>query len=222
MSTTSKTDYNEIIFILDRSGSMSGLEDDTIGGYNGFLQSQRDAGAAAVISTVLFDHEIKVLHDRVAIDKIKPLTTKDYQTRGCTALLDAVGGAVKHIHALNKKLSKEAQPKKTIVVIITDGYENSSKLYTYKKVKQMIEKRQEKDGWEFVFLGANIDAAAEAASFGIKEERAVNFKADSIGVGCNFAMMSNALLDADAADDFDAAFAKHRKLVDDDIAQRGK
>ncbi len=222
MNTTIKANYNEIIFILDRSGSMNGLEDDTIGGYNGFLQSQRDASMAAVISTVLFDHEINILHDRVPIDKIKPLTAKDYQTRGCTALLDAVGGAIKHIHGLHKKLPREAQPKKTIVVIITDGYENSSRLYSYKKVKQLIEKRQEKDGWEFVFLGANIDAAAEAASFGIKKEHAIQFKADSRGVGCNFAMMSCAMLDAEAEDDFDAALTRHRKLVDDDIKQCGK
>lgn len=217
-----KTAFNEIVFVLDRSGSMSGLENDTIGGYNSFLNQQKQSGTKAVISTVLFDHEIQILHDRLPISDIKELTAKDYQPRGCTALLDAVGGSVSHIHKLHKKLTAADRPAKTIIVIITDGYENSSKNYTYKKVKDMLSKRQEQDGWEFVFLGANIDAAAEAESFGISRKRAVNYKADSEGTLKNFAMLSSAMLCFNAGADFDKAFEEKRALVDEDVKRRGK
>lgn len=217
-----KTAFNEIVFVLDRSGSMSGLEKDTIGGYNSFLNQQKQSGTKAVISTVLFDHEIQILHDRLPISNIKELTAKDYQPRGCTALLDAVGGSVSHIHKLHKKLAAADRPSKTIIVIITDGYENSSKNYTYKKVKDMLSKRQEKDGWEFVFLGANIDAAAEAESFGISRKRAVNYKADSKGTLKNFEMLSAAMVCFDEGADFDEAFEEKRALVDEDIKRRGK
>ena len=217
-----KTAFNEIVFVLDRSGSMSGLEKDTIGGYNSFLNQQKQSGTKAVISTVLFDHEIQILHDRLPISDIKKLTAKDYQPRGCTALLDAVGGSVSHIHKLHKKLAAEDRPSKTIIVIITDGYENSSKNYTYKKVKDMLSKRQEKDGWEFVFLGANIDAAAEAESFGISRKRAVNYKADSEGTLKNFEMLSAAMVCFDEGADFDEAFEEKRALVDEDVKRRGK
>ena len=217
-----KTAFNEIVFVLDRSGSMSGLEKDTIGGYNSFLNQQKQSGTKAVISTVLFDHEIQILHDRLPISDIKELTAKDYQQRGCTALLDAVGGSVSHIHKLHKKLAAEDRPSKTIIVIITDGYENSSKNYTYKKVKDMLSKRQEKDGWEFVFLGANIDAAAEAESFGISRKRAVNYKADSEGTLKNFEMLSAAMVCFDEGADFDEAFEEKRALVDEDVKRRGK
>lgn len=217
-----KPAFNEIVFVLDRSGSMSGLEKDTIGGYNSFLNQQKQSGTKAVISTVLFDHEIKILHDRLPISDIKELTAKDYQPRGCTALLDAVGGSVSHIHKLHKKLPAADRPSKTIIVIITDGYENSSKNYTYKKVKDMLSKRQEKDGWEFVFLGANIDAAAEAESFGISRKRAVNYKADSEGTLKNFEMLSAAMVCFDEGADFDEAFEEKRALVDEDVKRRGK
>ena len=217
-----KTAFNEIVFVLDRSGSMSGLEKDTIGGYNSFLNQQKQSGTKAVISTVLFDHEIQILHDRLPISDIKELTAKDYQPRGCTALLDAVGGSVSHIHKLHKKLAAEDRPSKTIIVIITDGYENSSKNYTYKKVKDMLSKRQETDGWEFVFLGANIDAAAEAESFGISRKRAVNYKADSEGTLKNFEMLSAAMVCFDEGADFDEAFEEKRALVDEDVKRRGK
>ena len=210
-----KPDFNEIVFVLDRSGSMSGLEIDTIGGYNSFLKQQKQSGTKAVISTVL-------LHDRLPISDIKELTAKDYQPRGCTALLDAVGGSVSHIHKLHKKLATADRPAKTIIVIITDGYENSSKNYTYKKVKDMLSKRQEQDGWEFVFLGANIDAAAEAESFGISRKRAINYKADSEGTLKNFAMLSSAMLCFNAGADFDKAFEEKRALVDEDVKRRGK
>lgn len=217
-----KPAFNEIVFVLDRSGSMSGLEKDTIGGYNSFLNQQKQSGTKAVISTVLFDHEIQILHDRLPISDINELTAKDYQPRGCTALLDAVGGSVSHIYKLHKKLAAADRPSKTIIVIITDGYENSSKNYTYKKVKDMLSKRQEKDGWEFVFLGANIDAAAEAESFGISRKRAVNYKADSEGTLKNFEMLSAAMVCFDEGADFDEAFEGKRALVDEDVKRRGK
>lgn len=217
-----KPAFNEIVFVLDRSGSMSGLEKDTIGGYNSFLNQQKQSGTKAVISTVLFDHEIQILHDRLPISDIKELTAKDYQPRGCTALLDAVGGSVSHIHKLHKKLAAADRPSKTIIVIITDGYENSSKNYTYKTVKDMLSKRQETDGWEFVFLGANIDAAAEAESFGISRKRAVNYKADSEGTLKNFEMLNAAMVCFDEGADFDEAFEEKRALVDEDVKRRGK
>lgn len=217
-----KPAFNEIVFVLDRSGSMSGLEKDTIGGYKSFLNQQKQSGTKAIISTVLFDHEIQILHDRLPISDIKELTAKDYQPRGCTALLDAVGGSVSHIHKLHKNLAAADRPSKTIIVIITDGYENSSKNYTYKKVKDMLSKRQEKDGWEFVFLGANIDAAAEAESFGISRKRAVNYKADSEGTLKNFEMLSAAMVCFDEGADFDEAFEEKRALVDEDVKRRGK
>ena len=147
----------EIVFILDRSGSMSGLEADTIGGFNSLITKQKKEEGEAIVSTVLFDDECQVLHDRKKLEQIEPLTDKDYYVRGCTALLDAVGGAIHHVGNVHKYAREEDRPEKTLFIITTDGQENSSRRYTYEKVKHMVERQKEKFGWEFLFLGANID-----------------------------------------------------------------
>ena len=176
-----KKNLTELVFILDRSGSMAGLEADTIGGFNAMLQKQRGEPGEAVISTVLFDNETEVIHDRIPLDRVPRLTEKEYYVRGCTALLDAVGGAIHHIGNVHKYAREEDRPGKTLFVITTDGLENASRRYTYDKVKAMIERQREKYGWEFLFLGANIDAAREAARFGIRADCAADYHADSIG-----------------------------------------
>ena len=176
-----KKNLTELVFILDRSGSMAGLEQDTIGGFNAMLQKQRGEPGEEVISTVLFDNETEVIHDRVSLDRVPALTEKEYYVRGCTALLDAVGGAIHHIGNVHKYAREEDRPEKTLFVITTDGLENASRRYTYDKVKSMIERQLEKYGWEFLFLGANIDAAREAARFGIRADCAADYHADSIG-----------------------------------------
>ena len=183
----------EIIFILDRSGSMSGLEADTIGGYNSLISKQKKEEGEAIVSTVLFDDKCEVLHDRISLDQIKPMTDKEYFVRGCTALLDAVGGAIHHIKNVHKYAREEDRPEKTLFIITTDGEENSSRHYSYKKVKKMVEKQKEKYGWEFLFLGANIDAIEEAGRFGINADRAVNYRCDSRGTEVNYASLSRAV-----------------------------
>lgn len=183
----------EIVFILDRSGSMSGLEKDTIGGYNSLIKKQKKEDGEAYISTVLFDDRTEVLHDRVGLDKIKPMTEEEYYVRGCTALLDAVGGAIHHIGNVHKYAREEDRPEKTLFIITTDGQENSSRMYTYEKVKRMVERQKEKYGWEFLFLGANIDAVEEAGRFGIKPERAVNYECDEIGTAVNYRALNKAV-----------------------------
>ena len=188
----SKT-YTEIVYILDRSGSMGGLEADTIGGFNSMMEKQKKTGENAVVSTVLFDDKCEVLHDRVAIDKIKPMTDEDYFVRGCTALLDAVGGAIRHIGNVHKYARPEDRPEKTIFVITTDGMENSSRNFSYEQVQNMVKRQQEKYGWEFIFVGANIDAYAEASRFGIKKERAVNYVNDGLGMANVYAGVSRAV-----------------------------
>ena len=190
-----KKGLTEIVFILDKSGSMSGLEKDTIGGYNSFLERQKGGEGVALVSTVLFSNESKVIHDRVSIESVEPLTDEQYTTDGCTALLDAIGGAIHHIGNVHKYARDEDCPEKTIFVITTDGEENSSREYNYPKIKKMIERQQEKYGWEFVFLGANIDAVAEAGKLGICEERAVRYECDSVGTRLNFECLSESISD---------------------------
>lgn len=176
-----KKNLTELVFILDRSGSMAGLEADTIGGFNAMIEKQRREPGEALISTVLFDNEASVIHDRISLDRVPQLTEKDYYVRGCTALLDAVGGAIHHIGNIHKYARREDVPEKTLFVITTDGMENASRRYTYEAVKAMIQRQQEKYGWEFLFLGANIDAAREAARFGIRADCAADYHADSKG-----------------------------------------
>lgn len=183
----------ELVVILDHSGSMSGLEKDTIGGFNSMLEKQRKEPGEAVVSTVLFDNEIEVIHDRVPVTNVPSLTDKEYFVRGCTALLDAVGGAIRHIGNVHKYARREDVPEKTLFIITTDGMENASRRYTYDKVRSMIERQKERYGWEFIFLGANIDAAAEARRMGIDESMAANYNCDEDGTALNFEVISEAI-----------------------------
>ena len=188
-----KKNLTEIVFILDRSGSMAGLEDDTIGGFNAMIEKQKREDGEALVSTVLFDNDCEVIHDRVDIQRIEPMTRNEYYVRGCTALLDAVGGAIHHIGNVHKYAREEDRPEKTLLVITTDGMENASRKYSYDRLKAMIERQKEKYGWEFLFLGANIDAAKEAARFGINADRAANYHADHMGTGLVYETVSEAI-----------------------------
>lgn len=214
-----KKHVTEIVFILDRSGSMAGLEADTIGGFNAMLRKQRGEEGEAHVSTVLFDNSMEVIHDRVDIRKVQPMTHRDYYVRGCTALLDAVGKSIRHISHVHKYAREEDRPEKTIFVITTDGMENASREYTYGRVRQMIQQEQEKYGWEFLFLGANIDAAREAARLGIPEDRAANYHADHQGTTVIYEAMSEAVRRVRASRPMRADW-KHR--VEEDYQKRGK
>ena len=214
-----KKNLTELVFILDRSGSMAGLEKDTIGGFNAMIDKQKRETGEAYISTVLFDNESEVIHDRISLGAVPKLTEKEYYVRGCTALLDAVGGAIHHIGNVHKYAREEDRPEKTLFVITTDGMENASRRYTYEKVKAMITRQKEQYGWEFLFLGANIDAAREAARFGIGADRAANYHADTIGTGviyeavnetvCNF--RADRPMEANWKQKIDADFRKRNK-----------
>ena len=186
------TELTELVFILDRSGSMGGLESDTIGGFNGMIRKQKAEGEKVNVTTVLFDDEVEIIHDRFAIDIIKPLTEEEYYVRGCTALLDAVGEAIKKMENVQKHMPEEQKAGKVIFVITTDGLENSSKNYTYDDIKRKIEAKKE-CGWEFLFLGANIDAGTEAEKIGIAKERAVTFENDAKGVAINYEAIGRAV-----------------------------
>ncbi len=185
-----KKGLTEIVFILDRSGSMSGLEADTIGGYNSMLDKQKKEEGEAIVSTVLFDDETEILHDRKSLETVEKITDREYYVRGCTALLDAVGGAIHHIGHIQKEMPEEERPEKTLFIITTDGMENASRKYSYDKVKKMVEKKKKKNHWEFVFLGANIDAVEVAGRFGVAANRAVRYECDGAGTALNFNVMS--------------------------------
>ena len=214
-----KKNLTEIVFILDRSGSMAGLEGDTIGGFNAMIRKQKEEAGEALISTVLFDNFTEVIHDRVDIREIQPLTQKEYYVRGCTALLDAVGKSIQHIANVHKYAREEDRPEKTLFVITTDGMENSSREYDYERVKAKIKQQKEEHGWEFIFLGANIDAAKEAARFGIGADRTANYHADCKGTAVLYEAVSDAVCD----------FRSHRRMsgswkrrVDEDFRSRSK
>lgn len=214
-----RKNLTEIVFILDRSGSMSGLEADTIGGFNSMIERQKSAEGEALISTVLFDNLSEVIHDRVSVQDIKPMTRDDYTVRGCTALLDAIGGAIHHIGNIHKYARAEDVPEHTLFVITTDGMENASRRYDSEKVKKMIERQKEKYGWEFLFLGANIDAVETARRFGISEDRAVNYHSDSEGTQLNYEVLSEAICSVRCSAPLSADW---KKRIDEDYESRKK
>ena len=188
-----KKNLTEMVFILDKSGSMAGLEADTIGGFNAMIERQKQADGEALVSTVLFSTQSTVIHDRVDLRKIEPLTKHQYFVGGCTALIDAIGGAIHHIGNVHKYAREEDRPEHTVFVITTDGMENASRTYTSDEVKAMVQRQKEKYGWEFLFLGANIDAVETAAHYGIGEDRAVTFHNDSVGQALNYEEVSAAV-----------------------------
>ena len=200
-----KKNLTELVFILDRSGSMAGLEGDTIGGFNAMIEKQKKEPGEAYVSTILFDNVSEVLHDRVALDAVPRMTDRDYTVRGCTALIDAIGGAIKYIGNIHKYARPEDVPEHTMFIITTDGMENASRRFSSDEVKKMIERQKSEFGWEFLFIGANIDAVQTAAQFGIGHDRAVNYHADSQGTQVLYetlcapisAMRSNKAIDAD-------------------------
>lgn len=210
-------DLTEIVFILDRSGSMGGLEQDTIGGFNSMIEKQKKEAGSCFVTTVLFDSEVETLHDRVKLEKVAKMTDKDYFVRGCTALLDAIGMTIQHIAGIHKYARPEDVPAHTIFVITTDGMENSSHEYTVEKVKQMIEEKKEK-GWEFLFLGANIDAVSTAKSFGIAEENAVNYHCDAVGTALNYECLSDAIGSVRKSGKMKSSW---RRAIDEDFERRG-
>ncbi|MBR0210505.1 MAG: VWA domain-containing protein [Firmicutes bacterium] len=187
-----RNDLTELVFILDRSGSMAGLESDTIGGFNGLIDKQKKVDGKAFVTTVLFDNQQKTVHDRVDLAEVAPMTEKEYYVGGSTALLDAVGDTVTHIEKIHKYVRPEDVPAHTMVVITTDGMENSSHRWRAADVKKLVEKKKE-GGWEFLFLGANIDAVSEAARFGIDADRAVRYCNDPEGVRKNFSAVGKAM-----------------------------
>ena len=198
-----KKGLTELVMILDRSGSMGGLEADTIGGFNGMIEKQKREDGEAYVSVVLFDDVSEVIYDRVNIHKVEPMTDRQYYVRGCTALLDAVGRAIHHIGIVHRYARTEDVPEKTLFIITTDGMENASREYSYERVRHMIEKQKEKYGWEFIFLGANIDAAREAERFGIHRSRAVRYENDCIGTRINYSVMSDVVSRARSAESVD-------------------
>ncbi len=217
-----KKNLTEIVMILDRSGSMAGLEKDTIGGYNAFLERQKQTEGTVLVSTVLFDDTAEVLHDRVELSKISPMTDREYYVRGCTALLDALGEAIHHIANIHKYAREEDRPEHTIFVITTDGMENASRHYTFDKVRRMVMRQQEQYGWEFLFFGANMDAIAAAGRFGINEDRAVTFISDRVGTRLNYEAMSEAVTEMRRAPKGTRISASWKKDIEDDVRKRQK
>ena len=214
-----KNNITELVFILDRSGSMSGLESDTIGGFNAMIEKQKRQDGECYVSTVLFDNESEVLHDRIKLSNIKPMTDEDYTVRGCTALIDAIGGAIHHIGNIHKYARKEDVPEHTVFVITTDGMENASHKYTSDQVKEMIERQKEKHGWEFLFIGANIDAVETAAKYGISKDRAVNYNADEVGTKILYETVAKTVCDVRASMPLRANWSDD---INNDYAKRGK
>ena len=188
-----KNNITELVFILDRSGSMAGLESDTIGGFNAMIEKQKKQEGECYVSTVLFNNASEILHDRIKLAEVPKMTESDYTVGGCTALIDAIGEAIHHIENIHKYARTEDVPEHTMFVITTDGMENASRHYTAEKVKKMIERKKKKHDWEFLFLGANIDAVETAKNYGIDESRAVNYHSDSAGTSINYEAMSDAI-----------------------------
>ncbi len=222
MKEKNRNNITEIVFILDRSGSMAGLEGDTIGGFNAMIEKQRKEEGECYVSTVLFDNVSEVLHDRVKLSEIRPMTENDYTVRGCTALIDAIGGAIHHIGNIHKYARAEDVPEHTVFIITTDGMENASRRYSSDRVKKMIKHQKEKYGWEFLFIGANIDAVETAAKYGIDSDRAVNYNADSTGTEILYKSVAMAVgsvrrresISSDWCAEIDADYKKRGKKSD--------
>ena len=214
-----KKNLTELVFILDRSGSMQGLEGDTIGGFNAMIEKQKKEPGEALVSTVLFDDRVQVLHDRLPLQRVPRMTGRDYSVRGCTALLDALGGAIRHIGNIHKYARPEDVPEHTLFVITTDGMENASRRYSAQRVKEMIRRQKEQYGWEFLFLGANIDAVETAGHLGIAPDRAVNYHCDSEGTRLNYEVVGQAV----AAVRCSAPLDEHWKdAIEEDFRKRQK
>ena len=214
-----KNNITELVFILDRSGSMSGLEADTIGGFNAMIEKQKKVDGKCFVSTVLFDNESEVIHDRVELENVNPMTDDDYTVRGCTSLYDAIGGAIRHIGNIHKYARPEDVPENTMFVITTDGMENASHFYNNKQVKDMIERQKEKYGWEFIFVAANIDAVETAGRYGIDADRAVNYHADSKGTQIVYETVAQAVCNVRASKELRGDWSEK---IDEDYRNRGK
>lgn len=214
-----KTNITELVFILDKSGSMSGLESDTIGGYNAMLKKQQNELGEAVVTTVLFDDNYELLHDRINIKGIRPITEKEYFVGGCTALLDAIGTTIHKIVNAQRHTTEEQRADNVMFIITTDGMENASHEYKYEKIKNMVEMEKEKYGWEFIFMGANIDAVSTAAKVGISADRAANYKADGKGTRLNYHAVSQAVSDLRASKPIKDSW---KAEIDEDFVRRGK
>lgn len=214
-----KENLTELIFILDKSGSMSGLEKDTIGGFNSLIEKQKKEDGDVLVTTVLFNEKMEIINDRKDIKDINPLTDKEYFVCGCTALLDAIGQTINHVKHVQESMEESQRPSKTLFVITTDGMENSSREYTYQKIKKLIDLVKEKDKYEFIFLGANIDSEEEAAKLGIDKDQAVNFKNDSAGIEINYCALDMAIKSVRVGKKLTKAW---RKTIDEDIEKRGK
>ena len=214
-----KNNITELVFIIDRSGSMAGLVTDTIGGFNSMIEKQKRQDGECYVSTVLFNNESEVLHDRVKLRDIPMMTENDYTACGSTALIDAIGGAIHHIGNIHKYARREDVPEHTMFVITTDGYENSSHRYTSEDVKRMIERQKEKYGWEFLFIGANIDAVETAARYGIRKDRAVNYNADKEGTKVLYETLSEAVCEVRASAPLSTAWSDR---INSDFQKRGK
>lgn len=212
-----KKDLVEMVFILDRSGSMRGLEADTIGGFNGLIEKQKTKPGDAIVSTVLFDDQFEVIHHRRDLKLIEPLTAQQYFVRGSTALIDAIGRSIGKIRHVHEQLGKDNIPEKTIFVITTDGQENASRQFHSVQLKRMVSEMQEKYGWEFLFLGANIDAFATAASYGIRRDRAANYVHDGKGTAKNFEAMEQAIESLRSRNEIKASWAD---ALHDDVKKR--
>lgn len=212
-----KKGLTEIVFILDRSGSMSGLEADTIGGFNAMIERQKKEPGEALVTTVLFDDDSRIVHDRLNVRDIPPMTDKEYFVGGCTALIDAIGGAIHHTAGIHRYAREEDVPEHTVFVVTTDGMENASRSYASGEVKHMIEHEKSKYGWEFLFLGANIDAVETARSFGIGADRAANYRSDGIGTGLNYEVMGEAICSVRCSLPLSADW---KSRIDDDYKSR--
>lgn len=213
-----KKNCTEIVFILDRSGSMYGLEQDTIGGFNSMIKEQKEKEGEVFVSTLLFDDVTEVLHDRVKIEEIQPMTERDYRVRGCTALLDAIGGAIHYLGNLHRKMPNEHVPEHTLFVIITDGMENASQHYSYDKIREMVSRQEKRYGWEFLFLGANIDSIDMASHLGIHNDHAVNYHSDHIGTQLNYEVLSDAIITIREGETLQQDW---KARIDDDYQRRG-